>query len=289
MGLFSIFKPNDTLYFPGCLTYFKFQENFEIYQKVFSRLGIKFRVIEKKVCCGLPALEAGYEQDARKLARRNFEIFKEEGIKGIVTDSPCCYKMFLQDYPELLPDWNIEVKDIWAIILDKLENKPWLIKEKFDEVITYHDSCYLGRYCKNYYAPRKILELIGYKIKEMHDSKEESICCGSCGGLQRIDAELADKIANQRILQSKRIGVKKIIVSSLANYKLLKENSEDTGIEILGLLDVLAFSLGIKAIKDRFNYEEKTDNEEQIVLDIKSDETIKEELKEKDLEEDDYG
>ena len=81
MGVFSLFKQSNNLYFPGCVTYFKFKENFDLYKKIFYKLGIGFRVIDKKICCGLPALEGGYEQLARKLARRNFEIFKEEGIK----------------------------------------------------------------------------------------------------------------------------------------------------------------------------------------------------------------
>lgn len=278
MGIFSIFGESNTLYFPGCVTYFKYQENFNLYKKIFSKLGIKFKIIDKKVCCGLPALEAGYEQESRKLARRNFEIFKEEGIKQIITNSPCCCKMFLRDYPEMLPDWNIEILNLWAIVLNKLESKPWLIKERSDEVITYHDSCYLGRYCGIYDSPRKILELVGYKIKEMLDSKKESVCCGSCGGLHRIDSELADKIAKQRLLQAKRIGIKKMIVSSLNNYQLLKKNSNETEIEVLELLDVLAYALGIKVREEKINEEELT-KEEQIILDIKADKRIKEELK----------
>jgi len=281
MGIFSIFRTSNTLYFPGCLTYFKFRDNFEVYQNVFSKLGIKFKIIDKKVCCGLPALEAGYEQEARKLARRNFEIFKEEEIKSIITNSPCCYKMFLQDYPEILPDWNIEIKNLWEIILNKLEAKPWLIKERFEEVVTYHDSCYLGRYCEIYDVPRRILKMIGYKIKEMSDSREKSICCGSCGGLQRVDSELADKIAKQRLLQAKRVGVKKIIVSSLDNYQLLKKNSEEIEIEVLELLEVLALALGVKV--NREIDEKKITGEEQVSLDTKTDERIKEELRGEDL------
>ena len=49
------------------------------------------------------------------------------------------------------------------------------------EVVTYHDSCYLGRNCGIYEVPRNILKLIGYQIKEMDNSKENSFCCGSCG------------------------------------------------------------------------------------------------------------
>lgn len=238
------------LYFPGCTTYFKFQQNYKLYQKIFSKLGIIFKIIEKRVCSGLPALEAGYEQEARKLARRNFEIFKEEEIKSIITNSPEAYKMFLYDYPKILPDWNISVNNLWEILLNKLKTNLRLIKYKTNEIVTCQDSCYLGRYCGVYDEPREILKLIGYEIKELFDSKSESICCGSCGGLPMINIELANEIAKEKIFQAKRIGVKKIVVFSMKNYELLKNNAKDTEIEILEFSEVLALALGIK-IKEK--------------------------------------
>jgi len=280
MGIFSWFGKSSTLYFPGCATYFKHNDNFKLYQEIFSRLGIGFKTIDKNVCCGLPVLEGGYELNTRRLARRNFEIFKEEEIDSIITNSPCCYKMFLQDYSELLPDWDIEVRDVWDVILEKLENKPDLIRHKAMEVVTYHDSCYLGRYCGVYDAPRKIMELIGYEIKEMEDFKESSICCGSCGGLPRTNPELANKIAKQRILQAKRIGVDKIVVCSLEAYDLLKKNSLDSGVEVLEFSEVLAVALGISKRED-FE-EEYVSDEEKILLETKSNIDFEEELKEED-------
>jgi Fe-S oxidoreductase len=281
MGMFSLFKKDNTLYFPGCVTYFRFPENFELYKKIFNKLRIGFELTDKKVCCGLPALEAGYDQIARKLARRNFEIFKEKEIKSIITNCPGCYKMFLKDYPEMLPDWNIQIKNLWEIIFEKLEKKPGLIKNRPMEVVTYHDPCYLGRYCDIYEEPRKILELIGYSVKELPNSKINSICCGSCGGLARTNPELANSVAKQRILQAKRIGVKKMVVSSIENYELLKNNVGDSGIEILELSEVLALALNIKKKELEFS-EEKISDEEQIVLDVESNETLKEELKNED-------
>jgi Fe-S oxidoreductase len=280
MGIFSRLKSSNTLYFPGCLTYFKFKENFELYKKIFSKLGISFKIIDKKICCGLPAYEAGYEAEARKLARRNFEIFKEEGIKEIITPSPCCYKMFSQDYPELLPDWNIEVKNIWEIILDKLENKSRLIKYKAMQHVTYQDSCYLGRYSKIYQAPREILELIGYQIEEMPDSREKSICCGSCGGLPRTNPKLADEVAREKLLQISKRGIRKVIVMSLDNYQLLKKNAGEFEIKVLEFSEVLASALKIKIKREEL--EEELTKEEQLVLEAKANIQLEEELKEED-------
>ena len=275
MGIFNLFEKSNNLYFPGCATYFKTPEIFSLYVEIFDYLGIDFKVVDKKICCGLPALELGYENEARKLIRRNFEIFKEEGIGTIITNSPCCYKMFLQNYAEVMPDWNIEVKNVWQIILDKLESKPRFIRNHASGVVTYQDSCYMGRYCGIYDEPRKIIELLGYEISELPDNHENSFCCGSCGGLPFTNPELADKIAKERILQVKRMGVKKMIVASVEDYLLLKKNAEGSGIEIIELSEILAEAFGIE-MENKI----KTQNEEEVeeIIEESDDKPLEEEI-----------
>jgi Fe-S oxidoreductase len=280
MGLFSLFEKSNTVYFPGCITYFKYYENFELYKKIFLKLGIKVRELDKKLCCGREPLEAGYESESRKLARKNFESFKQEGIDSIITTEPGCYSMFLQNYPNFLPDWNIEVYNIWEIILNKLKSKSRLIRYSAMEKIGFHDSCYLGRYCKIYDAPRRILNALGYEIDELSDSRERSICCGSCGGLVISNPDLANEIARQRILQFKRKGIKKLVVCSFENYDLLKRNSKDSGIEIFELSEILALGLGIK--KKEVVKDEEIEGEEKILSEVKSEIELEEELKEED-------
>ena len=258
MGIFSVFSKSNTLYFPGCIAYFRDKDSFELWKKIFYKLGIDFKLAEKKVCCGLPALEAGYDSLARKLARRNFDIFKEEKIDKILTPCPVCYKMFKEDYKRFLPEWNIEALNVWKIILDKLEEKPGLIKNKVNEEegklinkvnedgeTGFQDSCYLGRYSGIYEEPREIVKLIGYKIKEIKDNRENCFCSGSCGSLPITNPELANKTAREKLLQFKRAGIKKLIVCSPEEYELLKKNSTETKIEILEFSEILGNALGL--------------------------------------------
>ena len=261
MGLFDLFAGTNTLYYPGCTLFEKHKEHFELYQRVLIKLGLKFNIFNEYICCGIELLEAGYESEARKVARRNFEILKSTEVKEIITTSPECYKMFVYNYPELLFDWDIKVLNIWNIIAEKLEEKPRLIKHKPFEIATFHDNCYLGRSCWIFNTPRKILELIGYQIKEMEDSRENSLCCGSCGGLSRTNPHLANRMAKERLLQAKRTGVKKMIVVGFDNYDILKRNSAESGVEVLELSEVLGDALGIKKIQK----EEAIEGEEELL------------------------
>lgn len=245
MGLFSIFRNSKRVYFPGCSTYFKHKEYFELNCRVLDRLGIDYKILNKKICCGLPALELGYDNEARKIARRNFEILKEEGIGEIITADGGCHKMFSQDYNNLIPDWNVKVNSFWALVLERLELKPGLIKNQVMEQVSFQDSCYLGRYFNIYSEPRKIIKMLGYEIIEMLDSRENSICCGSCGQLPFTNPELADRIARERILQAKRMNVKKLITCDIRDYEILKKNAGND-LEVIDLIEVLANALGIK-------------------------------------------
>jgi Fe-S oxidoreductase len=246
MKLLSFFKKKENFYFPECINYFKYRENFDLYKEIFRKLRIKFKVLEEYRCSGYELWEAGYDFEMRKLIRKNFEIFKENKIENIFSTEPASYKMFVQDYPNILPDWNIKVINIWKLLLEKLKKKNF---ESKGEIISYHDSCYLGRYCEIYETPREIINILGYTIREMDNNRENSFCCGSCGGLLRTNPEIANKLAKERLAQAKRAGVKKIIVIGFENYNILKNNSESTGIEVLELSHILADALKIKKLE----------------------------------------
>ena len=265
MGFFSIFNKDSILYFPGCMTYFKHKKIFELYKKVFSKLEINFITFDSYISSGLEAWELGYDSLARDLARKNLEVFSKNGIKKLITNSPGDYMLFSQKYSNMIPNWKIKTLNLWELILERLRKKPGLIKNFKNEIVTYHDCCYMGRYSGIYNEPREILKLLGYKIREMDNSKENSFCCGSCGGLTFSNPSLANKIAKERILQAKRIGIKKIIVSSMENYDLLRKNIGDTNIEIIELSQILADSLGIKSME----LEEKIEGEE-VLLDLEN-------------------
>jgi len=281
MGIMSLFKRSNAIYFPDSITYFKFPEYFELYKKIFNRLKIDFVLIDKHIDCGLDPLEAGYENEARKLARMNFDMLKEAKISRIITNSPSCYKMFTQNYSGLLPDWNIETLNMWEIISSKLSSNSNYIKDKSNEQVTFHDSCYLGRYCGIYDAPREIIKLFGYEIKEMNDNRERSICCGSCGGLPRTNPELSDKIAKERLLQAKRTGAKKLVVCSLDNYYLLNKNSKGLGIEVVELSEIIARGLGISIdFKDLLQGKEAEENKNKEIAVNTQEENMKEDVDE---------
>lgn len=241
MGLFG-FGKSSTLYWPGCYSSAKHKDQVSAYKKIMKKLGISFYMLDEFVCCSGVLINAGYESEARKLSRDNFELFKKEGVKKIITSCPLCYKTFSKDYPEMLPDWNIETEFILNVILDKIKQKTKLVKNFIKEKIVYHDPCYLGRYSEIYDEPRELLELVGYDLVELKHNKETALCSGACGNLKQTNPELANQISKDLIKEIKLTG-SKVITPDSRVYVHLKENLKD--IPIYDFSEALAHALGV--------------------------------------------
>ena len=60
-------------------------------------------------CCGLPAINAGYREPARRMAKQTIEAIEASGVDTIVSTSTSCLGAIRHDYPRLLrdePEWR---------------------------------------------------------------------------------------------------------------------------------------------------------------------------------------
>ncbi len=218
-------RGGNVLYYPGCLTKFVVKEVGENYRKILRKIGIDFiELKDLEVCCGSPVLNAGYKEDAKKLAEKNFKIFKEHSVKKIITSCPACFKTFSQEYPKLLKNWDIEVKHITQTISEAVK-KGKIKPKKVEGKITYHDPCHLGRYANVYEEPREVIKLAGDFV-EMEFNRENAFCCGGGGGLKSNFPELSREISKERIKQAEEVKVNLLITSCPLCYICLKEASK---------------------------------------------------------------
>ena len=72
----------------------------------------------EQVCCGMPKLDGGDIEGARKLARQNIETLLPSARAGrkIVTPGPSCTLTMRTEYPELVP--TPEAKEVAAAVMD---------------------------------------------------------------------------------------------------------------------------------------------------------------------------
>ncbi|MDY7031837.1 MAG: (Fe-S)-binding protein [Thermodesulfobacteriota bacterium] len=191
----------DILYWVGCAGSFD-DRNKKISTSlvnIFNKAGVNFGIlgVEEK-CCGDSARRIGNEYLFQMLAMENIETLKGYNVKKIVTQCPHGYNTLKNEYPQFGGDF--EVLHHTEFILDLIEKGKLKLTQSVNKTISYHDSCYLGRYNNLYNAPRKILKSIpGVKLVEMERNRAKSFCCGAGGGRMWMEEHLGKRINEMRL------------------------------------------------------------------------------------------
>jgi Fe-S oxidoreductase len=162
--------------------------------KILNHLKVSYAVLGiEETDSGDVARRAGNEMLFQMQALQNIEIFNMYEVKKILTCCPHDYNTFLNEYPDLGGNYEvIHHSQFLRDLLDKGKVKinPGAFR---NDIITFHDPCYLGRANGEYEAPRSILESTPAKVSEMKRNKSHALCCGAGGGQMFKEAEKGEK------------------------------------------------------------------------------------------------
>lgn len=172
------------LFFVGTAASFD-QRNQKIAQafaKVLLAAGVDFAILgAEEESDGDSARRLGNEFLYQEFVQSNIEIFNTYGVKKIITTDPHAFNTLKNEYPDF--GFTAEVYHSTTFAAKLIQEGKLKPKKEIKEKITYHDSCYLGRYNDIYDAPRYILQSIpGLELVEMERSRNKSMCCGAGGG-----------------------------------------------------------------------------------------------------------
>jgi len=193
----------DILYWVGCTEALE-DRSVKIAQatgKLLKLAGIKFGILgAEESCCGEPARRLGNEYLFQIQAQKNIELLKGYNVKKIVTACPHCYNTLKNEYPQYGGDFEvIHHTQFFANLLE--EGRLRIIKGN-GGVVTYHDSCYLGRYNNIYQPPRQLLNnMPDVTVVEMEQNRRSSFCCGGGGGRMWLEERIGRRISEMRIEQ----------------------------------------------------------------------------------------
>ncbi|WP_051184981.1 (Fe-S)-binding protein [Desulfatiglans anilini] len=196
-------SPTTVLLFVPCLVDLISTETGEAVQNVLERLGLRVICPERQTCCGQPAFNAGYRQEARRLAKRFLQCF-EEGLP-IVSPSGSCVHMVRRHYPDLFRGdrtWEPRARETAARTFEFSEFLVDILRVEdvgaaFEGRITYHDSCQLARGLGIREQPRRLLRsLRGAEFVEMADSDR---CCGFGGAFSFKYPEISTALVQEKV------------------------------------------------------------------------------------------
>ena len=246
-------KEIDILYYVGCSGSFddRSKKVAESFAKVLQAAGIRFGVLgAEEKCCGDSARRMGNEYLFQTLAQENIECMKKYGVKKIVTTCPHGYNILKNEYPQF--DGNFEVYHHSEFIFRLIREGKIKLRHSIDQAITYHDSCYLGRYNSIYSEPRQIIGGIpGAKIVEMDRSFEKSFCCGAGGGRMWMEEDIGKRINHLRFEDV--LETKANIIGTACPFCLtmLEDATKDKGMEeSIKAQDLAELVLGAMEKKD---------------------------------------
>ena len=215
-------EQTDVLLYMGCAYAFD-QRNRKAAQsfiRVLNKAGVDFAILGlDESCCGETARRLGNEYLFQTYAQQNIETFNQVKFKRIVTPCPHCYNTLKNEYPQMGGNYTVQH---YTEFLAEI-SLPWdtlsLDGKGIKSLVTYHDSCYLGRYNQVYSQPRQLLNQAHIKTVEMHRRKENSFCCGGGGGGMWMETDPSTRINQQRLMDV--LKVKSELVATACPYCLL--------------------------------------------------------------------
>lgn len=214
--------------------------------EVLERLGFALDFPEAQTCCGQPAFNSGYRDEARAVALHFLDVFQDS--EAIVVPSGSCTSMITHHFAELFADDATHLARSEALARRVWEFSSFLtevagvedVGARFEDVVTFHDGCHGLRELGISSGPRRLLAQVrGLELREMEPAAE---CCGFGGTFAVKFAELSGAMARTKIEAIVRTGAHTVVSLDPSCLMQIQGGLSRAGLPIrtLHLAEVLA-------------------------------------------------
>ncbi len=211
--------------------------------QLLDHAGVDYAVLGlEEGCTGDAARRAGNEFLFQTMAEMNIELLKGYKVRKILTTCPHCYHSFKNEYPQFGGHY-----EVWhsSQFLKKLISEGKLkVDRPLAEKMTYHDSCYLGRWNEIYEAPREVIAAAsgGRAPLEMKRTGYKSFCCGAGGGRMWMEEE-APRINDNRTAEALDTGAQTIATACPFCITMIgdgvKAKDKEEVVQVLDLVEIV--------------------------------------------------
>ncbi|MBE0522901.1 MAG: FAD-binding oxidoreductase [Methanosarcinales archaeon] len=241
----------DHAYFAGCTASLVEKDIAIGTARMLDDAGVEFTYMgDEEACCGIPMLAAGKWKVFEMIMRMNVANMKKRDVKTVVTSCPACWLVWHTFYPDwarkLGIEYNFEVKHYSEVLADRLDVLKPKFKVPINKVVSWHDSCHIGRAGGIYEPPRELIKAIpGVEFRDLEHNRERSHCCGSVLSLL-ADPQVASIIGRIKLNEAVDVGSDLLLAACPCCQVQLRVSAQKNKIpvEVQDLGAVLARSLG---------------------------------------------
>lgn len=240
----------EILWWVGCApaTDPRAQKTAQAFAKILAAAGVDYAVLgDQESCTGDSARRAGNEYLFYELATSNIETLNNLSPPRIVTTCPHCLHTLKNEYPTF--NGNYDVIHHSQFISELLKTgKINLVQNhnQHNQLVTFHDPCYLGRQNDILLEPRQVITNAGDSLLEISPHGYDSFCCGA-GGAQvwKEEEHGYERVNTHRFQQAARTGANILAVGCPFCMVMLNDARTGTNhnMEILDIAEIVAQKL----------------------------------------------
>ena len=178
------------------------------------------------------------------MASQNIESFQRYNVKKIICICPHGYNTIKNEYSQL--GGEFEVYHSSEILAKLIAEGKLRTAQNQNRRVSYHDSCFMGRYNQVYSQPREVVAAAGGTILSIEKSKEFGFCCGAGGGRMWLEEKAVEgfkRINQTRTEQLLEVNPDTVVVNCPYCMTMIsdgvKEIDEEGKIPVLDICELL--------------------------------------------------
>lgn len=235
----------DVLLWVGCAGSFddRNKKVLRSFVSLLKKASVKFAILgTEEQCTGDAARRIGNEYLFQTLATANIETLNRYQVKKVVTACPHCFNTLKNEYKDF--GGKYEVIHHSQYISGMIREGKLKPANALNAKVTFHDSCYLGRWNNVYDEPRAVLEAVpGVEFVEMKNHHDQSMCCGAGGGRMWMEEKIGKRVNITRTEQAIDTGASIIAAScpfcmTMMNDGVKAKEKQDT-VKIMDIAELM--------------------------------------------------
>lgn len=241
------FAPTDEiLFYVGCTSSYdnRSQKVARALTGIFNSAGVAFGTLgDDEPCCGDAAYALGQTDYMQQIVQKTAARFAEEQVQSVVTVSPHCQDMFINQYPRVDGFQPLHYTQYLAQLIADGRLR---FDTEYPLKATFHDPCYLGRRNGFFDPPREVLAAIpGLELVEMPQNRTDALCCGGGGGRMWMETKAGERFADMRVREALDTGAEVLVTACPHCIACLEDSLKQTSgaMRVMDVAEVAAAAL----------------------------------------------